>query len=73
MGKKFHLEIFVNSTFFIKEVSGCCVKLSFMIFMVPQLCFLIDITFISIKFYFLYRGIYLPQNGTNRNFLAQFI
>ena len=73
MGKKFHLEIFVNSTFFMKEVSGCCVILSFMIFLVLLLCFLIDITFISIKLYSLDRGFHLPQNGTNRNFLAQFI
>ena len=73
MGKKFHLEIFVNSTFFMKEVSGCCVILSFMIFLVLLLCFLIDITFVSIELYSLDRGFILPPNGTNHNFLAQFI
>ena len=73
MGKKFHLEIFVNSTFFQREVSGCCVILSFMIFLLLLLCFLIHITYTSIKLCSLDRGYHLQQNGSNRNFLAQFI
>ena len=73
MGKKFHLEIFVNSTFFKKEVSGCCVILSFMIFLLLLLCFLIHITYTSIKLCSLDRGYHLQQNGTNHNFLAHFI
>ena len=73
MGKKFHLEIFLNSTFLKKEVSGCCVKLSFIIFLLLLLCFLIHITYIFIKSCSLDRGYHLQQHGSNRNILAQFI